>query len=108
MEKEKRNKKLSAQIGLILLAVFTVMIGAVAFTTYNSTVSGFLKAQDAHMKTSLEDVYKLDKTLNDDLLGRCFDEWEKDPQKYHEPVYSQQDSRGRSLGAAGKCPQACG
>ena len=39
MEKEKRNKKLSAQIGLILLAVFTVMIGAVAFTTYNSTVS---------------------------------------------------------------------
>ena len=43
------------------------------------------------MKTSLEDVYKLDKTLNDDLLGRCFDEWEKDPQKYHEPVTPEEE-----------------
>ena len=48
-------------------------------------------------KTSLEDVYKLDKTLNDDLFGRCFDEWEKDPQEYHEPVTPEEEKEATEI-----------
>ncbi|MBR6102500.1 MAG: serine/threonine-protein phosphatase [Ruminococcus sp.] len=78
----KKNQKLLIQIGLILLPVFTVLIIAVSWMMYNSTVNGFLEAQRTNMETSLEETVSSSFRYlftDDEELRWFLDKWEQEP-----------------------------
>ena len=82
MKQKKKNQKLLIQISLVLIPVFIVLIIAVSFIMYNSTVNGFLEAQNSNMETMLTKSF-YDITGNtffyEDVMEWVIEQWEKDP-----------------------------
>ena len=82
MKQKKKNHKLLIQIGLVLMPVFATLIIAVSLIMYNSTVDGFLEAQNASMELSLTNTSNKELELvfgDEDFKKWCIEEWEKDP-----------------------------
>ncbi len=80
MKKIKKNHKLLIEISFVLIPVFVALIIGVSLIMYNSTVDGFLEAQDASMEVSLTKSHDTIEELlydNDDFRKWCFDQWEK-------------------------------
>ncbi|MBQ9461450.1 MAG: sensor histidine kinase [Clostridia bacterium] len=80
MKKIKKNHKLLIEISFVLIPVFVALIIGVSLIMYNSTVDGFLEAQDASMEVSLTKSHDTIEGLlydNDDFRKWCFDQWEK-------------------------------
>lgn len=72
---KKKNKKLLFQVSVIILPVFIVMTAAIARAMYNSTVSGFLDAQKAHMEYLLKSELVIQDYINQDQLEWYLTEW---------------------------------
>ena len=83
MKQKKKNQKLLIQISLVLIPVFIVLIIAVSFIMYNSTVNGFLEAQNSNMETMLSKSFS-DTTgyifAYEDVMEWAIEQWEKDPE----------------------------
>ena len=82
MEQKKKNKKLLIQISLLLIPVFIALIAAVSWVMYNSTVTGFLEAQNSSMETMLTTSFNNITNYdfgNDAVQEWAITEWEKDP-----------------------------
>ena len=80
MKKIKKNHKLLIEISFVLIPVFVALIIGVSLIMYNSTVDGFLEAQEASMEVSLTKSHDTIEGLlydNDDFRKWCFDQWEK-------------------------------
>ena len=80
MKKIKKNHKLLIEISFVLIPVFVALIIGVSLIMYNSTVDGFLEAQNASMEVSLTKSHDTIEGLlydNDDFRKWCFDQWEK-------------------------------
>ena len=74
-KKKKKNRKLLVQLGHIMIPVFFVMFLVSVFSMYNSTVDGFLEAQDSHMTYLLEQTYEHSLWYDDKQLGWYLDKW---------------------------------
>ena len=75
MKKYQLKRKLLIQVGLVVVPIFLIMIAAVTFSVYRSTVRGFLEAQNDHMTEILESE------AQSGLFGTTFflDYWEQHP-----------------------------
>ena len=82
MKAKKKSKKLLLQIALVLMPVFILLLIAVLWIMYTTTVDGFLEAQKTNMQMKLDvtanDVIDL-VFPNDDLKRLIIESWEKDP-----------------------------
>ena len=58
MKQKKKNRKLLFQIGVVLIPVFIFLIGGILWVIYDSSVDGYLEAQNKHMKIFLDQVYQ--------------------------------------------------
>ena len=56
MEK-KKNRKLLFQIGVVLIPVFIGLMAGILWVIYDSSVDGYLEAQNTHMEIFLKQVY---------------------------------------------------
>ncbi len=82
MEGQNRFKTLLVQISLIFLPVLSIMVGIIYNTVYNSTVDGFLKAQDSHMEMIMDQAYNEYHAVafyNSDATDWFINMWEKYP-----------------------------
>jgi hypothetical protein len=57
-DKKKKKRKLLFQIGVVLLPVFLLLMAGIFAVIYYSSVDGYLKAQDDHMKILLNMIYQ--------------------------------------------------
>ena len=82
MKQRKKNHKLLIEISFVLIPVFAALIIGVSLIMYNSTVDGFLEAQNASMVVSLNMTHDNIVELlfsDDDFREWCFEHWENDP-----------------------------
>ena len=89
---KRKNKKLLIQVGSILVPVFILMISAVTYAMYRSTVDGFLEAQDSHMTFLLEQAFENSIYEDVDEFAWFLDSWEKDPARIREPVSKHEEN----------------
>lgn len=83
MEGKKHKKKLLLQITAIVLPLFAVMVAAVIWAVYSSTLNGYLEAQNDHIEDSMNN------TLNyiSFVSGEVFDQDSKDWMFQHMEKY---------------------
>ena len=74
MESKRKTPKLLFQITMIVLPLFILMTVSVALTVYNSTVNGFLEAQNDH----IEDVMTQTLSYLSFVSGDAFDDDSKE------------------------------
>ena len=83
-DKKKKKRKLLFQIGVVLLPVFLLLMAGIFAVIYYSSVDGYLKAQDDHMKILLNMIYQgnfagfKEDESNDNKLEWLYDSVEKD------------------------------
>ena len=51
-----KRQRLLIQITAIVLPLFALMTAAVIWTVYNSTLAGFLEAQNDHIRETMSDI----------------------------------------------------
>ena len=57
MKQKKKNRKLLFQIGVVLIPVFIGLMAGILWVIYDSSVDGYLEAQNKHMEIFLNQVY---------------------------------------------------
>ena len=57
MKEKKKNRKLLFQIGVVLIPVFLGLMAGILWVIYDSSVDGYLEAQNTHMEIFLNQVY---------------------------------------------------
>lgn len=82
MKQKKKKHRLLIQISLVLIPVFVALIIAMSLIMYDSTVEGFLEAQNASMELSLtntSDSVSEVVFVGEDYKKWCIEGWENDP-----------------------------
>ena len=82
--KQKKTKRLLIQIIAIFLPVLIIMVTVISIAMYNSTIDGFIKAQNSRMKLQMEEGYKYIREvafLDEDAVDWIIDAWEANPDK---------------------------
>ena len=57
MKEKKKNRKLLFQIGVVLIPMFLGLMAGILWVIYDSSVDGYLEAQNTHMEIFLNQVY---------------------------------------------------
>jgi len=71
----KKNKKILFQLAAIILPLFMLMIAAIVWTVYTSTLNGFQVAQNNHMEELLSDPENHFEFMNEKYYGEDIREW---------------------------------
>ena len=71
----KKNKKILFQLAVIILPLFMLMTAAIVWTVYNSTLNGFLEAQNSHIEELLSDPENHFEFMNEKYYGEDIREW---------------------------------
>jgi len=71
----RKNRKILIQLAAIILPLFMLMTAAIAWTVYNSTIKGFLEAQNSHMKELLSDPENHFEFMNEKYYEEDIREW---------------------------------
>ena len=75
MGETKKNKKILFQLAVIILPLFMLMTAAIVWTVYNSTLNGFLEAQNSHIEELLSDPQNHFEFMNEKDYGEDVREW---------------------------------
>ena len=71
----RKNRKILIQLAAIILPLFMLMTAAIAWTVYNSTIKGFLEAQNRHMEELLSDPENHFEFMNEKYYEEDIREW---------------------------------
>ena len=71
----KKNKKILFQLAAIILPLFMLMIAAIVWTVYTSTLNGFQVAQNNHMEELLSDPENHFEFMDEEHYGEDIREW---------------------------------
>ena len=71
----RKNKKILIQLAAIILPMFVLMTAAIVWTVYNSTIKGFLEAQNSHMEELLSDPENYFEFMNEKYYEEDIREW---------------------------------
>ncbi len=75
MRGNKKNRKILFQLAVIILPLFMLMTAAIVWTVYNSTLNGFLEAQNSHIEELLSDPENHFEFMNEKYYGEDIREW---------------------------------
>ena len=89
---KKKNRKLLFQISIIIIPVFIMIMSAMTWSMYNTTVTGFLEAQDAHMDFLLNDLRTDMFGYDEQVMDWCFDQWERNPMLMREELTPEENA----------------
>ena len=95
MKSKKRYRKLLMQLMAIIFPLFMLMTAAIVWTVYNSTLDGFLEAQNDRIREltieSLDSGFIfLDENYTSELQEWFFTQMEKEPFKYDKELSSEE------------------
>ena len=74
-----KNKKLIVQVLVVMVPVILIMTSLLLMIVYNSTVNGFLEAQNSHMEYLLKNDVQIQLFTTPDELGWYLDYWSEHP-----------------------------
>ena len=77
--KAKKNNKLILQISAVMIPIIIAMMGGILYIVYDSTVKGFLDAQNGMMTKKLTDMGS-DTVWDIELSDWCFDYFNEHPE----------------------------
>ena len=91
MTSVRKNRKILLQLVAIILPLFILMIAAVVWTVYNSTLDGFLEAQNRHIEEIISTPENHFEILEEGVYEEYVREWyidqmEKDSVDYTEEI----------------------
>ena len=90
-EKKKKNKMLFIQLGMIVIPVFILMVIAVSYATYKSTVDSYLDAKDSHMTYVLDEIYSRVIFTENEFFEWKLERWEAEPSLMLEPITDEEE-----------------
>lgn len=77
----KKYKKLTVQVGRVIIPIFIAMITAIAFAMYYSALNGFLDAQKSHMEYLINNDLAIQHYVDQDELEWYLTRWQEHPEE---------------------------
>ena len=98
MRSVRKKKRILLQLVAIILPLFILMIAAVVWTVYNSTLDGFLEAQNRHIEDIISAPENHFEILEEGVYEEYVRKWyieqmEKDPVDYTEEITEEELER---------------